>query len=142
MNLLDRLREPVKSGLGKAVAEVLKVAAIALAGGIFNVLLPSIPMLNSSFWTTQTFTNAEVALWFVMTAAIAVAITHSMMRRRIARVEATGLQKEQEALELSLIDPATGLFNLRALNKRLPEAIARSRQTQEPLQYQTNLLPP
>jgi diguanylate cyclase (GGDEF)-like protein len=133
MKLLDWLRKPAESALKGAISDLLKVAAIGIVGAAFTVLLARIPFLNSTFWAARAFTNSEVALWFVMTAAAAVWITYSMMRRRLVQVEAMGRRKEDEALELSMLDPATGLLNLRALNKRLPEAIASARDTKQPL---------
>jgi diguanylate cyclase (GGDEF)-like protein len=102
------------------------VVLIAAATGGFKLLVSHFGIFSGSFWAGKKVALYDVAIWSGASAAASVWITYSIMQRRIIRVE-------QEAAELSHLDPATGLLNLRALNEQLPHEIEQTRQTKEPL---------
>lgn len=155
MKLLDWLQKPAESGIEAGVSEIIKLAIVGLAGAVFNHVIGLFPGVNSSFWGTKPFTVYEIAVWLALAVVASFWITHSVMRREIARIQAEAEneigrvkaeaereisrvkaeaeKRELEAQELSQTDPTTGLLNLRALNDQLPKAFALAKEKKQPL---------
>jgi diguanylate cyclase (GGDEF)-like protein len=126
MKLLDWLQRPAQSGIEGAVSDLVKLLILAVAGAGFNFLMAHFAGLSSGFLTSKRFAAYELAIWLLVTAAASIWITYSVMQRRVARVE-------REAEELSHLDPATGLLNLRAFKEQFPKAVEQTRQSRQPL---------
>jgi len=133
MKPLEWLRKPAKSGIEGAISDGIKLGLVAIGGAIFNFVLARIGGLSAGFWSARSLANYQVAVWVFVALVAAVWITYSAMRRRMARIEAEARRREQEAKELSELDPATGLLNLRALNDQLPQAMEAAKGAKEPL---------
>jgi GGDEF domain-containing protein len=133
VTLLDRLQKPAESGIEAAISDAVKLAILALTGAIFNFFLAHLAGPTTTFWASKKFAVYEVAIWVCVSATASAWITHSIMRRKLRRIEEQAEKREQDAKELSELDAATGLLNLRALNERLPRLVEQSVQTKEPL---------
>src|SRR5271156_1651869 len=143
MKLLDLLQKPAESGIEGGVSEIIKLAIVGLVGAVFNHAIGLFPGVNSSFWGTKPFTVYEIAVWLALAIVASFWITHSVMRREIARIQAEAAaetsrvkaeaeKRELEAQELSQTDPTTGLLNLRALDDQLPKAFALAKENGQP----------
>jgi diguanylate cyclase (GGDEF)-like protein len=130
MKLLDRLLTAAKSGIDKGVSKSVEVAIISggsfLGSLILTFATAHLPGLTDTFWASKRFALYEVVIWLSASAVAAALITFSVMRRKLSDVE-------DQAKELSQLDHATGLLNLRALNEELPKAIERTQQAKQPL---------
>jgi diguanylate cyclase (GGDEF)-like protein len=130
MKLLDRLLTPAKSGIDQAVSRVVELAIIGAGSFLGSLILTfgaaHLPGLTDTFWASKRFALYEVIIWLAASAVAATLITFSVMRRKLSHIE-------DQAKELSQLDPATGLLNLRALNEELPRAVRRAQQARQPL---------
>jgi diguanylate cyclase (GGDEF)-like protein len=144
MKLLAWLLTPAKSGIEHAVSKAIELAILGLGGLILTFLLARIPGFTDTFWASKRFALYELIIWLLATAAAAALITFSLMQRKLKRLEAEAESKlkrieaeaekrAQELKEVSELDPATGLLNLRAYKEQLPKAMETARLANEPL---------
>jgi diguanylate cyclase (GGDEF)-like protein len=120
MNLLE-LFQTHEPGIKVAVAEAARLMVLWLTCAIVSFIGYFIGFDNV-FLTSKRFSIYDMIIIIPMSVATSIWITSSIMRRAAS-----------EAKKQSLVDPVTGLLNLRAFNEQLPLAMQERRKTAKPI---------